>query len=102
MKINNTPKEILATKVADLYQWLEDTEDPKTKKWISAQNNYLKKNISSDLYKNFSQELVKNYNFTSFSTPFSRKEKYFYIERKTGQNQCRCSGVCWLPDDSGF
>jgi prolyl oligopeptidase len=23
MKINNTPKEILATKVADLYQWLE-------------------------------------------------------------------------------
>lgn len=79
--------EIQGIKVSDPYRWLEDTKDADVKKWIEEQNALVDSTLKNDLFRTFSEELITNFNITSSSNPSPVKGRYFYSERKQGEDQ---------------
>ncbi len=73
--------------IVDFYRWLEDGKSSEVKVWVEEQNTFLRSLLPSDKIKNFSDELLKNFEVTNFSNLFPCKGKYFYGERKPGENQ---------------
>ncbi len=73
--------------VLDPYRWLEDWSNPAVKKWSDEQNSFLMDNIDLDKKEIFTRELIKNFEVTNFSNYFPCRGKYFYTERKPGENQ---------------
>ncbi|MDO8183882.1 MAG: prolyl oligopeptidase family serine peptidase [bacterium] len=80
-------EDIAGHQVADPYRWLEDWSDPEVKDWVDEQNKFLTNNIYTNKKEIFKQELIKNFEVTNFSNLFPCKGKYFYQERRTGENQ---------------
>lgn len=73
--------------IKDSYQWLEDAADPETKRWVDTQNTYVDSSLRNDIFETFSLNLVENFKTVEFSNPIPVKGRYFYAERKPGEDQ---------------
>ena len=73
--------------IVDPYRWLEDGEDAAVKEWSDAQNSYTNSELNKEMFEEFSDELQRNYFATTFSNPIPVKGRYFYTERKKGEDQ---------------
>lgn len=76
------------TKIVDPYRWLEDDRSKETGDWVKAQNSvtfdYLSKIPFRDKIK---ERLTKIWNFEKRSTPFKKKNYYFFYKNDGIQNQ---------------
>ena len=76
------------TKMADPYRWLEDDMSTETAEWVKAENSvtfdYLSKIPFRDKIK---QRLTKIWNYEKRSTPFKKKNYYFFYKNDGIQNQ---------------
>jgi prolyl oligopeptidase len=76
------------TQVADPYRWLEDTDSPETKQWVTAENaltfNYLGAIPERTAIK---EQLTRIWNYPKYAVPLKRGKSYFYTENSGLQNQ---------------
>lgn len=76
------------TKIADPYRWLEDDKSAETGEWVKAENkvtfDYLSKIPFREKIK---ERLTKLWNFEKVSTPFKKKNYYFFYKNNGIQNQ---------------
>lgn len=76
------------TKIADPYRWLEDDMSAETAEWVKAQNSvtfdYLSKIPFRDKIK---ERLTKIWNYEKRSSPFKKKNYYFFYKNDGIQNQ---------------
>lgn len=79
--------EMFGVVVADPYRWLEDVKNHKTKEWIHAQNVHTGEVLRNETFEIFSDELVRNFEAVDFSVPYLVRGRYFYHERKPGEDQ---------------
>ncbi len=93
MSIPVTKRELITEtlhgkKIADPYRWLEDGTNSEVKKWVRLQNKHTARTLSSrGKIPMFAKELM-NYHDTGFmSAPTKVGERYFWSERKKGENQ---------------
>lgn len=80
-------EEVAGIKIIDPYRWLEDAESTEVKRWIDLQNEYTFSVLKNDEFATFSKELAENFNVLNFTNPFPVGGKYFYGERKPGEDQ---------------
>ncbi|MDR3582150.1 MAG: prolyl oligopeptidase family serine peptidase [Candidatus Pacebacteria bacterium] len=83
----NTNEEIGGRVVADPYRWLEDAGQPEVRQWIAQQNEYADLQLRDPRQKAFAEELVKDFEVTTFSNPLYVNGRYFYMERRPGEDQ---------------
>jgi prolyl oligopeptidase len=76
------------TQVADPYRWLEDTDSPETKQWVTAENaltfEYLGAIPERAAIK---EQLTRIWNYPKYAVPLKRGKDYFYTENSGLQNQ---------------
>ncbi|MGH7622495.1 MAG: prolyl oligopeptidase family serine peptidase, partial [Gemmatimonadaceae bacterium] len=76
------------TQVADPYRWLEDTDSPETKQWVTAENaltfEYLGAIPERAAIK---EQLTRIWNYPKYAVPVKRGKDYFYSENSGLQNQ---------------
>jgi len=76
------------TKIADPYRWLENDKSAETGEWVKAENkvtfDYLSKIPFREKIK---ERLTKIWNFEKVSTPFKKKNYYFFYKNDGIQNQ---------------
>lgn len=76
------------TQVADPYRWLEDTDSPETKQWVTAENaltfDYLGAIPERTAIK---EQLTRLWNYPKYAVPLKRGKDYFYTENSGLQNQ---------------
>lgn len=76
------------TQVADPYRWLEDTDSPETKQWVTAENaltfDYLGAIPERAAIKD---QLTRLWNYPKYAVPLKRGKDYFYTENSGLQNQ---------------
>ncbi|MCE9540917.1 MAG: prolyl oligopeptidase family serine peptidase [Bacteroidetes bacterium] len=76
------------TKVADPYRWLEDDKSAETGDWVKAQNIVTYDYLSTIPFREKMKErLTKIWNFEKRSTPFKKKNYYFFYKNDGIQNQ---------------
>ena len=84
----DTVDDYFGTKIADPYQWLEDTDSPDTRAWIEAQNRltlaYLAKLPDRA---DFEQTLTKLLRYERYSPPYWEAGRYVYEKNDGLQNQ---------------
>jgi prolyl oligopeptidase len=73
--------------IADPYRWLEDAAQPEVRQWIKRQNEYANSFLRSARQKAFAGELAKDFEVTTFSNPLYVNGRYFYTERRPGEDQ---------------
>lgn len=74
--------------VRDPYRWLENENSPEIQQWVKDQNEYTFSKIKiSPEFKIFSNELIRNFDVTDFDCPVPVHGRYFYMERRPGQEQ---------------
>src|SRR5262249_36118200 len=76
------------TKVEDPYRWLEDTDSPRTREWIAAENKltfgYLKSIPQRDAIQ---RRLTQLWDYEKYGVPTARDGRYFYSRNDGLQNQ---------------
>ncbi|MCX6786622.1 MAG: prolyl oligopeptidase family serine peptidase [Candidatus Kaiserbacteria bacterium] len=92
MKMPRTKKEDIVDEihgilVSDPYRWLESGDDEDVKKWVAEQNHYTDSFLKNKYQKKFSDELVKDFNAVEFSNLLPVKGRYFFTERRLGEDQ---------------
>ncbi|MDO9185151.1 MAG: prolyl oligopeptidase family serine peptidase [Bacteroidia bacterium] len=76
------------TKVADPYRWLEDDKSAETGEWVKAQNKVTFDYLSTIPFREKMKErLTGIWNFEKRSTPFKKKNYYFFYKNDGIQNQ---------------
>ena len=76
------------TRVADPYRWLEDTDAPETRAWITAQNRLTDSYLESiPERRRIGERLTQLWNYERWGTPFKRGGRYFYWKNDGLQNQ---------------
>lgn len=75
------------TLVADPYRWLEDDQSAETRAWVAAQNALFADFLDGGRRHNWTERLTRLWNFTRFSVPIRRGEKYFFSRNNGLQNQ---------------
>ncbi|HJU65849.1 MAG TPA: prolyl oligopeptidase family serine peptidase [Gemmatimonadaceae bacterium] len=76
------------TSVDDPYRWLEDTDSPRTKSWIQAQNEVTFGYLGSiPERERIEARLTELWNYPKYGIPFKRGRDYFYFENTGLQNQ---------------
>ncbi|HEX8907502.1 MAG TPA: prolyl oligopeptidase family serine peptidase, partial [Longimicrobiaceae bacterium] len=76
------------TRVADPYRWLEDTDSPDTRAWITAQNALTEQYLGAIPERaRIRQRLTELWNFPRWSSPSRRGNRYFYFKNTGLQNQ---------------
>ena len=87
--------DIHGTKVPDPYRWLEENTSPEVQTWVDEQNVYTRSFIdkikSRDAIKMRMREL---FNLDTVAVPYPKNGKYFFVERKGGQDL----GVLYVQD----
>lgn len=87
-KKTDTIDTYFGTKIADPYRWLEDDKSAETGEWVKAENkvtfDYLSKIPFREKIK---ERLTKIWNFEKVSTPFKKKNYYFFYKNDGIQNQ---------------
>lgn len=81
--------------VADPYRWLENGDDEDVKKWVAEQNQYTDSFLRNEYQKKFSDELTKDFNAVEFSNLLPVKGRYFFTERRHGEDHA----VLYMKDD---
>jgi len=75
-------------KIADPYRWLEDTDSPKTREWIKAENE-----LTADFLNKIPERgpihdrLKQLWNYEKYGIPSRHGERYFYMRNDGLQNQ---------------
>lgn len=76
------------TEIVDPYRWLEDDLDPKTKNWISRQNENTYSYLSQIPYREtIKKNLEKIWNYERFSAPFNEGNYTYFYKNNGLQNQ---------------
>jgi prolyl oligopeptidase len=76
------------TEIIDPYRWLEDDLDPKTKNWISKQNENTYNYLSQIPYREtIKKNLEKIWNYERFSAPFNEGAYTYFYKNNGLQNQ---------------
>jgi prolyl oligopeptidase len=87
--------------VADPYRWLEDTNDPETRRWIEVQNAVVEAYLSKvPTRQSIRARLTEIWDYPKFDVPFERGGRWFQTRNSGLQNQ----SVLYLmssPDDEG-
>ena len=87
--------------VADPYRWLEDTNDPETRRWIEVQNALTEAYLSQvPTREAIRARLTEIWDYPKFDVPFERGQRWFQTRNSGLQNQ----SVMFLmesPDDDG-
>ena len=79
---------ITATKVADPYRWLEDTDSAETHDWVEAENKLTFSYLDQIPYRGAIRErLLKLWNYERFTVPAQEGGRYFYQHNNGLQNQ---------------
>ena len=85
-------------KIADPYRWLEDTDSPKTKAWVEAENAvtfaYLNSIPERAAIRN---RLTQLWNYARFGSPTKSGSRYFQYQNTGLQNQ----SVLFVRDGNG-
>lgn len=82
----NLIEKISGYEINDPYRWLENSDNKEVKNWITKQNKYMESGLKNGIFKVFQKELAKNFKETTFSNPYLVKGRYFYSEKKPGEN----------------
>ena len=76
------------TEIVDPYRWLEDDLDPKTKNWISRQNENTYNYLSQIPYREKIKKNLENiWNYERFSAPFNEGQYTYFYKNNGLQNQ---------------
>jgi prolyl oligopeptidase len=76
------------TEIVDQYRWLEDDLDPKTKNWISRQNENTYNYLSQIPYREKIKKNLENiWNYERFSAPFNEGAYTYFYKNNGLQNQ---------------
>ncbi|HEX8210427.1 MAG TPA: prolyl oligopeptidase family serine peptidase [Longimicrobium sp.] len=76
------------TSVADPFRWLEDTDSPETRAWITAQNRLTSSYLEAiPQRRRIEQRLTQLWNYERSGTPFKRAGRYFWWKNNGLQNQ---------------
>ena len=76
------------TKIADPFRWLEDDKSAETEEWVKAQNTVTYDYLSTIPFREkIKERLTKIWNFEKRSTPFKKKNYYFFYKNDGIQNQ---------------
>ncbi|HEX5725558.1 MAG TPA: prolyl oligopeptidase family serine peptidase [Longimicrobiaceae bacterium] len=76
------------TRVADPYRWLEDTDSPETRAWITAQNEITFRYLGGIPQRRAIEErLTRLWNYARTGTPWKRGGRYFFFRNTGLQNQ---------------
>lgn len=86
-KIEDNIFNINGIKILDQYQWLENDQDDNVFRWVKEQNEYTSSFLIDNLQKIFLEELTSNFKINDFNNPFLIKNRYFYKERQSNENQ---------------
>ncbi len=87
--------------IADPYRWLEDTNDPETRRWIEVQNEvteaFLAKVPTREAIR---ARLTEIWDYPKFDVPFRRGRRWFQTRNSGLQNQSVLY-VMTSPNDEG-
>lgn len=84
----DTTDDYFGTKIADPYRWLEDDLSTETADWVKAQNKVTFDYLSTIPFRDkVKQRLTALWNFEKRSTPFKKKNYYFFYKNDGIQNQ---------------
>lgn len=94
---DNVVDEIHGVKIVDPYRWLEDSDSEETRKWETAENDYLHSQLDGmpmlpAIQRRMKELLVHD----TIGAPFYRNGYYFFNSRKAGQDLrslLRCKGI---------
>jgi prolyl oligopeptidase len=75
------------TTVADPYRWLENADDPETRRWVDAQNELTASIVNTPERSTIAQRLAALYDFPRVAAPIKRQGRYFYTLNEGLQNQ---------------
>ena len=91
-RVDPVTENLHGTKVTDPYRWLEDQDNPQTRAWIDAQNQYTLAYLSRVQGRDkIQQRLEALRRYDSRSIPVVRGERYFYSRRLKNENR---SSIC--------
>jgi prolyl oligopeptidase len=97
-KIVTVEDNYFGVSVVDNYQWLENIEDPETKKWTEAQNDLTEKTIFSWKQTNaIEKRLSELWDFDKMQTPVRKGDNLFFRFSQGLQNQ----PVLYVQDNDG-
>ena len=85
-RVDNVRETLYGAEITDPYRWLEDRNDPGTRAWIEAQNEYSHSLLRSlpgreKLRRRFTKLLKRD----SVRMPLARNGLYFYMKRRGDQ-----------------
>jgi prolyl oligopeptidase len=87
--------------VADPYRWLEDTNDPETRRWIQLQNEVTEAFLSKvPTREAIRSRLTEIWDYPKFDVPFQRGRFWFQTRNSGLQNQAVLY-VMGSPEDQG-
>ncbi|MEX0668507.1 MAG: prolyl oligopeptidase family serine peptidase [Candidatus Saccharimonadales bacterium] len=85
-KIKTTNYALHGVKIDDPYMWLEEESNPEVAKWVKSQNQFTDKWFEGLDVSKIAKELKEDLDAHSKGTPWRCKNKYFWYERKPGQD----------------
>lgn len=87
-KIEPVTEVLHGVTVTDNYRWLEDDDSPATEAWVEAENELTRSQLDRfPVRKTILARLKEMYDQPSLIHPGPHEGRYFYWQRKPGQNQ---------------
>jgi prolyl oligopeptidase len=79
---DNVREVIHGVEIVDPYRWLEDQDDPRTRKWIDAQNTYTYSLLDLPARETIRRRLTELSRVDRSLTPTERNGRYFFSKRR--------------------
>ncbi len=87
-RVDAVSEQIHGRTIVDNYRWLEDAESPEVNGWVHRQNTLTEAVLTRrPEFKRVTIELEEDFDSTIFSSPVRVAGKYFWHERRPGQDQ---------------
>ena len=87
-RVDNVTETLHGVTITDPYRWLEDQNNPDTRAWINAQNEYSASVLGSLSNRSrIRDRLTQLLKVDTISAPFARGGRYFLTKRRADQNQ---------------
>lgn len=88
-------------KISDPYRWLEDSNDPETRRWVELQNDVTEAFLAKvPTREEIRTRLTELWDYPKFDVPFQRGGRWFQTRNGGLQNQSVLY-VMSSPDDEG-